>query len=153
MLFILFITLCSSIALFILCLVHLLQCLLIRLFKTIQHMYTNTTLIITLCISLLYLLQDFIHNLFCSLAAVTPCHIFFRFSSFVLFSYCRIYSLSYFPQVYLAKKNDTPFTVWGTGKPRRQFIYSLDLARLMIWVTREYEEVSPIILSGRWRLG
>ncbi|KAK8378759.1 hypothetical protein O3P69_009461 [Scylla paramamosain] len=50
-------------------------------------------------------------------------------------------------KVYLAKKNGTPFTVWGTGKPRRQFIYSLDLARLMIWVTREYEEISPIILS------
>ncbi|KAF5924806.1 hypothetical protein HPG69_014467 [Diceros bicornis minor] len=50
--------------------------------------------------------------------------------------------------------------VWGTGKPRRQFIYSLvrargcsavpqsDLARLFIWVLREYNEVEPIILSG-----
>uniref|UniRef100_A0A8C0KXH6 GDP-L-fucose synthase n=1 Tax=Canis lupus dingo TaxID=286419 RepID=A0A8C0KXH6_CANLU len=38
-------------------------------------------------------------------------------------------------------------TVWGTGKPRRQFIYSLDLARLFIWVLREYNEVEPIILS------
>ncbi|KAG0717756.1 GDP-L-fucose synthase [Chionoecetes opilio] len=50
-------------------------------------------------------------------------------------------------KAYLAKKNNTPFTVWGSGKPRRQFIYSLDLARLMIWVTREYQEVAPIILS------
>jgi NAD dependent epimerase/dehydratase family len=41
-----------------------------------------------------------------------------------------------------------PFVVWGTGSPRRQFIYSLDLARLFIWVLREYDEVSPIILSG-----
>ncbi|XP_065751407.1 GDP-L-fucose synthase isoform X2 [Phocoena phocoena] len=38
-------------------------------------------------------------------------------------------------------------TVWGTGRPRRQFIYSLDLARLFIWVLREYDEVEPIILS------
>ncbi|KAF6101526.1 hypothetical protein HJG60_019683 [Phyllostomus discolor] len=38
-------------------------------------------------------------------------------------------------------------TVWGTGKPRRQFIYSLDLARLFLWVLREYNEVEPIILS------
>lgn len=29
----------------------------------------------------------------------------------------------------------------------RQFIYSRDLARLMIWVLREYPEVDPIILS------
>ncbi|XP_015278231.1 PREDICTED: GDP-L-fucose synthase [Gekko japonicus] len=28
-------------------------------------------------------------------------------------------------KAYLAKKNGTPLTVWGTGKPRRQFIYSL----------------------------
>ncbi|XP_069882087.1 GDP-L-fucose synthase isoform X3 [Dipodomys merriami] len=38
-------------------------------------------------------------------------------------------------------------TVWGTGKPRRQFIYSLDLAKLFLWVLREYNEVEPIILS------
>ncbi|MEE6462954.1 hypothetical protein FKM82_005710 [Ascaphus truei] len=50
-------------------------------------------------------------------------------------------------KVYLAKKNSTALSIWGTGKPRRQFIYSLDLARLFIWVLREYEEVDPIILS------
>ncbi|XP_052604013.1 GDP-L-fucose synthase isoform X1 [Peromyscus californicus insignis] len=43
--------------------------------------------------------------------------------------------------------NGSALTVWGTGKPRRQFIYSLDLARLFIWVLREYSEVEPIILS------
>lgn len=47
---------------------------------------------------------------------------------------------------------DTPqeervFTVYGTGKPLRQFIYSHDLAKLTIWVLREYDSVSPIILS------
>lgn len=35
----------------------------------------------------------------------------------------------------------------GTGKPLRQFIYSRDLARLMIWALREYPEVEPILLS------
>ena len=40
-----------------------------------------------------------------------------------------------------------PLIVSGTGKPLRQFIFSLDLARLMIWVLREYNEVEPIILS------
>uniref|UniRef100_A0A1B6CZH8 GDP-L-fucose synthase n=1 Tax=Clastoptera arizonana TaxID=38151 RepID=A0A1B6CZH8_9HEMI len=39
------------------------------------------------------------------------------------------------------------FTVLGSGKPLRQFIYSLDLARLFIWVLRNYESVDPIILS------
>jgi GDP-L-fucose synthase len=35
----------------------------------------------------------------------------------------------------------------GSGKPLRQFIFSWDLARLFIWVLREYHSVSPIILS------
>lgn len=50
-------------------------------------------------------------------------------------------------KVYEAKANNTPFVIWGTGSPRRQFIYSLDLGRLFIWVMRNYDEVSPIILS------
>ncbi|CAG8457004.1 4364_t:CDS:2 [Ambispora gerdemannii] len=48
---------------------------------------------------------------------------------------------------YLAKKNGTPFVVAGTGKPLRQFIYSRDLAKLFIWVLREYDQIDPIILS------
>ncbi|WVR03347.1 hypothetical protein IAU60_000338 [Kwoniella sp. DSM 27419] len=48
---------------------------------------------------------------------------------------------------YLAKKNSTPFVVSGTGKPLRQFIYSRDLAKLFIWVLREYDEIDPVILS------
>lgn len=39
------------------------------------------------------------------------------------------------------------FTVYGTGKPLRQFIYSVDLAKLFIWVLRSYESIEPIILS------
>ncbi|KAG1676605.1 GDP-L-fucose synthase [Nymphon striatum] len=50
-------------------------------------------------------------------------------------------------KVYNAKKKDEPLTVWGTGKPYRQFIYSHDLAKLMIWVLRDYPEIEPIILS------
>mmetsp|Transcript_32656 Transcript_32656/g.75174 ORF Transcript_32656/g.75174 Transcript_32656/m.75174 type:complete len:143 (-) Transcript_32656:154-582(-) len=48
---------------------------------------------------------------------------------------------------YLAKKNNTPFTIWGSGTPLRQFIYSLDLAELTVWVMREYHKPEPIILS------
>uniref|UniRef100_A0A336MFY6 GDP-L-fucose synthase n=1 Tax=Culicoides sonorensis TaxID=179676 RepID=A0A336MFY6_CULSO len=58
----------------------------------------------------------------------------------------RLYDLIY------NKNPETPqeekvFTVYGTGKPLRQFIYSLDLARLIIWVLHSYESVDPIILS------
>ena len=48
---------------------------------------------------------------------------------------------------YLAQKNKTDFVVFGSGKPLRQFVYSKDLARLMIWAIRDYPEVTPVILS------
>jgi GDP-L-fucose synthase len=48
---------------------------------------------------------------------------------------------------YLAKQKNEDFTIWGTGKPMRQFIFSEDLARLTVWVLRSYEEIDPIILS------
>eukprot|EP01099_Mayorella_cantabrigiensis_P000260 TRINITY_DN1118_c0_g2_i1.p1 TRINITY_DN1118_c0_g2~~TRINITY_DN1118_c0_g2_i1.p1 ORF type:complete len:352 (+),score=90.30 TRINITY_DN1118_c0_g2_i1:114-1058(+) len=50
-------------------------------------------------------------------------------------------------KIHLAKKNNTDFVVWGSGTPLRQFIYSLDLAKLFVWVVKEYEEIDPIILS------
>ena len=50
-------------------------------------------------------------------------------------------------KVYLAKKNNTPFTIWGSGKPLRQFMYSEDLARLTLWTLREYHSPEPIIIS------
>jgi len=37
--------------------------------------------------------------------------------------------------------------VFGSGEPKRQFIYSIDLAKLIIWVLKAYEETEPIILS------
>jgi len=48
---------------------------------------------------------------------------------------------------YNAKKEGKPMSIWGTGKPLRQFIYSEDLAKLMIWTLRKYESADPIILS------
>ena len=48
---------------------------------------------------------------------------------------------------YLAKQNKTPFTIWGSGKPLRQFVYSRDLAELTVWVMRHYHDPNPITLS------
>ena len=45
------------------------------------------------------------------------------------------------------KKNNKPFVVYGTGKPLRQFIYSVDLAKLIMIVLNNYQETTPIILS------
>jgi len=48
---------------------------------------------------------------------------------------------------YLAKQRQVPFTVCGTGKPLRQFIFSVDLAKLIMWSLLEYNEKESIILS------
>jgi GDP-L-fucose synthase len=48
---------------------------------------------------------------------------------------------------YLAKRENKPFIVSGSGKPLRQFIYSEDLAKLIIWTLENYHEKDSIILS------
>jgi GDP-L-fucose synthase len=48
---------------------------------------------------------------------------------------------------YLAKQNNKQFIVAGTGKPLRQFIYSTDLAKLIMWVLENYNKKESIILS------
>jgi len=48
---------------------------------------------------------------------------------------------------YLARKNKTDFTIWGSGKPLREFIVSRDVAKLTEWVLENYTENEPIILS------
>lgn len=48
---------------------------------------------------------------------------------------------------FIAKRDGTDFTIYGTGAPMRQFIFSKDLAELTLWTLRNYESVEPIILS------
>eukprot|EP00438_Fugacium_kawagutii_P033022 Skav234005 [mRNA] locus=scaffold2637:140009:147191:- [translate_table: standard] len=48
---------------------------------------------------------------------------------------------------YLAKQKGEDMVLWGSGTPMRQFIFSEDLARLIVWVLRDYKEIEPIILS------
>lgn len=48
---------------------------------------------------------------------------------------------------YLAKKNNTPWTIWGTGNAIREFIYSKDLAEITLWLLNNYTDTSPIIVS------
>lgn len=51
-------------------------------------------------------------------------------------------------KVFLAKQNGTAFTVWGSGKPLREFVYSEDIARLALWALDNYNDEAPIIFSS-----
>jgi GDP-L-fucose synthase len=51
-------------------------------------------------------------------------------------------------KLYLAKiNNQEEFICSGSGKPLRQFIYSEDLAKLIIWAVDNYNSIEPIIFS------
>ena len=51
-------------------------------------------------------------------------------------------------RAYLAKENNQPLTVWGTGNPLREFIYSADVANLAIRLLDSYSSPNPIILTS-----
>eukprot|EP00939_MAST-03C_sp_MAST-3C-sp1_P001243 g1243.t1 len=81
----------------------------------------------------------------CKFTSVIPTNIYGKHDNFSIQDGHVIPGLIH--KCYLAKKSGEDFTVWGSGKPVRQFIYSIDLAKLMIWVMRNYDEPDPIILS------
>lgn len=51
-------------------------------------------------------------------------------------------------RTYLAKQQGSDLTVWGSGKPLREFVYSADIARLALWALDHYADDSPIIFSS-----
>ena len=52
-------------------------------------------------------------------------------------------------KVVLAKKNNNPFvTVWGSGKPRRDFLNVDDLANACFLLMRQYDESEPINIGS-----
>jgi len=81
----------------------------------------------------------------CNFTSVIPTNIYGKYDNFNVQDGHVIPGLIH--KCYLAKKNGTDFTIWGTGSPLRQFIYNVDLARLMIWTLREYNSIEPLILS------
>ena len=50
-------------------------------------------------------------------------------------------------KLYKAQRDGTDFTVWGSGKPLREFIFSRDVAELTQWVLNNYDGEDPLILS------
>ena len=48
-------------------------------------------------------------------------------------------------RLYLAKKQNLDFKLFGTGKPVRQFIYSYDFAKIILKILFEYQSKESII--------
>jgi len=81
----------------------------------------------------------------CNFTSIIPTNIYVPHDNFSIQNGHVIPGLIH--KCYNAKKNNTPFTIWGSGTPLRQFIYSLDLAELTVWVMRDYHSPDPITLS------
>lgn len=48
-------------------------------------------------------------------------------------------------KAYLSKRDNTDFIVWGDGSPLRQFIYSEDLAKLILWALENWKSDIPFM--------
>lgn len=88
------------------------------------------------------------HSLFTS---IIPCNVYGPEDNFSIESAHVVPSLihkvySCVNEAQAFNKRAATFTVCGTGKPVRQFIYSYDLAKLILWCLLNYEDEDPVIL-------
>ena len=82
--------------------------------------------------------EQYNHNFIC----IIPTNIYGPHDNFHLDDAHVIPALIH--QCYLAKQNNKPFIVKGTGKPLRQFMYSTDLTTLIMWTLEKYTLFSYI---------
>jgi GDP-L-fucose synthase len=51
-------------------------------------------------------------------------------------------------KTYLAKKEKTNLSVWGSGNPLREFIFSKDVAKITLWMLNNYSDSEPLLLTS-----
>ena len=78
--------------------------------------------------------------------SVIPCNIYGPNDNYNLINGHVIPSLIH--KCFLAKKNNTDWIIWGSGKPLREFIFSRDVAKLTEWILNNYKDSDPVILSS-----
>lgn len=78
--------------------------------------------------------------------SIIPCNIYGKNDNYSIRDGHVIPSLIH--KCYLAKKEGKPFKILGTGKPLRQFIYNVDLARYIMRIVDEYDGLENIIISS-----
>ena len=81
----------------------------------------------------------------CNFTSVIPTNIYGPHDNYNLENSHVLPGLTH--KCYNAQKKGENLTVMGSGTPLRQFIYSRDLAKLMVWTLWDYNDPEPIILS------
>jgi GDP-L-fucose synthase len=77
--------------------------------------------------------------------SIIPCNIYGPNDNYNIENSHVIPSLIH--KAYLAKMNNTDISVWGSGKPLREFIYSKDVAKITEKLLHIYDDTKSIILS------
>lgn len=81
----------------------------------------------------------------CNFVTVIPCNIYGPHDNFDLENSHVIPAL--IRKCEAAIENKTDFTIWGSGKPWREFMYSGDVAEIATWVLEHYDSPVPFIMS------
>jgi len=81
----------------------------------------------------------------CNFTSIIPTNIYGPYDNFNLEDAHVLPGLIH--KCYTAKHNGGDLVVWGSGKPLRQFIYSVDMGALIVWAVHNYSDVEPIIFS------
>ena len=81
----------------------------------------------------------------CSFTSIIPTNIYGPHDNFNIENGHVIPGLIH--KLKLAIDQNTDFTIYGSGSPLRQFIYSEDLATLILWALENYNECEPIIMA------
>ena len=81
----------------------------------------------------------------CDFSCIIPSNIYGKYDNFNLETSHVIPGLIH--QCYLSKINHHPFSVRGTGKPLRQFLYSNDFAVLIMNILESTQKIDNIIIS------
>ena len=80
-----------------------------------------------------------------NIVSLIPCNIYGPHDNFNLQTSHVLPALIH--KFYLAKKNDEDVEIWGTGKEKREFLFSQDLNDIITWALDEYEDETPLIVS------
>jgi GDP-L-fucose synthase len=81
----------------------------------------------------------------CNFTSIIPTNIYGPNDNFNLENAHVIPSLIH--KAYISKRDNKNFTICGSGKPLRQFIFNEDLAELIVYILYNYDSCDPIILS------
>lgn len=77
---------------------------------------------------------------------IIPCNLYGKNDNYNLKTSHVIPSLIH--KIYLAKINKTDVSIWGSGKPLREFIYAEDVADISLKLLEVYDDIKPIIVSN-----